>query len=355
MIVVMHPGATEAEIEGVEAALARKGLAVSRSKGSGCTVLGAIGDVDSVGDLSHLATLPGVERTVRVSSPYKLVAARDGQPRSTVRVGTSSIGPDTFSLIAGPCAVEDAEQAGVACAAAAAAGASMLRGDLYKHRTSPYAFQGLGAAGLEILAEQRRRFGLPIVAEVLDPRDLDVIADVVDVLRIGARNMQNFDLLRACALTGRPIMLKRGLSATIDEWLLAAEYAASSGNSEVVLCERGIRTFEPATRNTLDLSAVAVVQQRSHLPVIVDPSHATGSRALVAPMALAAVAAGADGVMLDVHPRPEVARCDGAQALLPSDLARLAVRLHALAAWMGRRSEPIRATGVDLVGDPDFL
>ncbi|MGH9022086.1 MAG: 3-deoxy-7-phosphoheptulonate synthase, partial [Acidimicrobiia bacterium] len=187
MIVVMHPGATDAEIEGVETALARKGLAVSVSRGSECTVLGAIGDVDSVGDLSHLAILPGVERTVRVSSPYKLVAAREGQPRSTVRVGSARIGPSTFSLIAGPCAVEDAEQAGEAAAAAAAAGASMLRGDLYKHRTSPYAFQGLGVAGLEILAEQKRRFGLPVVAEVLDSRDLDAILDVVDVLRIGAR------------------------------------------------------------------------------------------------------------------------------------------------------------------------
>ncbi len=196
----------------------------------------------------------------------------------------------------------------------------MLRGDLYKHRSSPYSFQGLGAEGVEIVAEQRRRFGLPWVAEVLDPSHLEVVADVVDVVRVGARNMQNFELLKECAKSGKPVMLKRGLSATIEEWLLAAEYVADSGSLDIILCERGIRTFEPSTRNTLDLSAVPVVQARSHLPVIVDPSHGTGHRTLVAPMALAAIAAGADGVMLDVHCDPASARCDGPQALLPDEV-----------------------------------
>jgi len=348
VIVVMQPEATESEVEGVQEVLARHGLATSVSRGQECTVIGAIGDVDAAGDLSHVAVLPGVERTVRVSTPYKLVAAREGQ-RSAVPVGSGFVGAPWFSLIAGPCAVETPAQAAEACAAAAAAGATLLRGDVYKHRTSPYAFQGLGPAGLEILAEQKARFGLPVVAEVLHPQDVDAVAGVVDVFRIGARNMQNFDLLRACSLTGRPVMLKRGLSATIEEWLLAAEYAASSGNMQIILCERGIRTFETATRNTLDLSAVSVVQQRSHLPVVVDPSHGTGSRSLVAPMTLAAVAAGADGVMIDVHPHPEAARCDGAQALLPTDLADLAERMWQLAAWMGRQVPERKPAGAGMV------
>jgi 3-deoxy-7-phosphoheptulonate synthase len=337
VIVVMQPEASESDVQGVTEALARHGLVTSVSRGQECTVVGVIGDVDAAGDLSHLAALPGVERTMRVSAPYKLVAAREGHTRSQVPVGSGCIGGDAFALIAGPCAIETPAQAGEACAAAAAAGATMLRGDLYKHRTSPYAFQGLGRAGVEILVEQKARFGLPVVVEVLQPQDVEAVVDVVDAFRIGARNMQNFDLLRACSLTGKPVMLKRGLSATIEEWLLAAEYAASSGNLNIILCERGIRTFETATRNTLDLSAVSLVQQRSHLPVIVDPSHGTGARALVGPMTLAAVAAGADGVMIDVHPHPETARCDGAQALLPSELLMLAARMWELAAWMGRK------------------
>ncbi len=269
-------------------------------------------------------------------SPYKLVAASDGQSRSLVRVGDRFVGAGTFTLVAGACAVETPEQLAAACEAAVVAGATMLRGDLFKHRTSPYAFQGLGADGVEMVAEQRRRFGLPWVAEVLDPRHLELVADVVDVVRVGARNMQHFELLKECARSGKPVMIKRGFSATIDEWLLAAEYVAASGSLDIILCERGIRTFEPSTRNTLDLSAVPVVQRRSHLPVLVDPSHGTGSRALVEPMALAAAAAGADGVMVDVHPHPASARCDGPQALLPGELAALGARLRELAVWTGR-------------------
>jgi 3-deoxy-7-phosphoheptulonate synthase len=336
LIIVMKSEATEADVEGVANALADRGMSASVSRGQEVTVVGVIGDVDAAGDLSQLSVLPGVERTMRVSHPYKLVAARENQ-RSLVRVGSTAVGPPAFTLIAGPCAIETRQQASEACAAAAAAGATMLRGDLYKHRTSPYAFQGLGPEGLDILAEQKERFGLPVVVEVLHPQEIDALVDVVDVFRVGARNMQNFDLLRACSLTGKPLMLKRGLSATIEEWLLAAEYAASSGNLDIILCERGIRTFETATRNTLDLSAVSMVQQRSHLPVIVDPSHSTGHRSLVEPMALAAVAAGADGLMIDVHPRPETALCDGPQALLPHEIVQLGARVRELATWMGRQ------------------
>jgi 3-deoxy-7-phosphoheptulonate synthase len=273
-------------------------------------------------------------------TPHPLVGGADPHARSLVRVGERFVGAGTFTLIAGPCAVESADQLAAACEAAVAAGATMLRGDLFKHRTSPYSFQGLGRDGMALVAEQRARFGLPWVAEVLDVGQLEQCADVIDVVRVGARNMQNFDLLRACAQSGKPVMLKRGLSATVEEWLLAAEYVAHSGNLDIILCERGIRTFEPSTRNTLDLSAVVVAQERSHLPVIVDPSHGTGSRALVAPMALAAVAAGADGIMVDVHADPPTARCDGPQALLPDEVVALGARLRDLAAWTGRRTEP---------------
>ena len=273
---------------------------------------------------------------VHTLAGHPLVARHESANRTSVRVGDQFVGAGTFTLIAGPCAVETPEQVADACAAAVAAGATMLRGDLYKHRSSPYSFQGLGAEGVEIVAEQRHRFGLPWVAEVLDPAHLEVVADVVDVVRVGARNMQNFELLKECAKSGKPVMLKRGLSATIEEWLFAAEYVADSGSLDIILCERGIRTFEPSTRNTLDLSAVPVVQARSHLPVIVDPSHSTGHRALVAPMALAAVAAGADGVMIDVHCDPASARCDGPQALLPDEITELGGKLSDLSRWMGR-------------------
>jgi 3-deoxy-7-phosphoheptulonate synthase len=274
-------------------------------------------------------------------TPHPLVGGSEPGARTLVRVGEHFVGAGTFTLVAGPCAVETPEQLAAACAAAVAAGATMLRGDLYKHRTSPYSFQGLGVDGLAMMAEQRERFGLPWVAEVLDVKQLELVADVIDVVRVGARNMQNFELLRACAQTGKPVMIKRGLSATVEEWLLAAEYVAHSGNVDIILCERGIRTFEPSTRNTLDLSAVVVAQERSHLPIIVDPSHGTGSRSLVAPMALAAVAAGADGIMIDVHADPPSARCDGPQALLPDEAIELGARLRELATWTGRRVDRV--------------
>ncbi len=273
---------------------------------------------------------------------HRLVAMTDTCARSTVRAGSAVVGGDTFTLVAGACAVETPEQLGAACDAAVAAGATLLRGDLFKHRTSPYAFQGLREDGVALVAHERARAGLPWVIEVLHPDDLETVDAIADVVRVGARNMQNFELLKECARSGKPVMLKRGLSATIDEWLLAAEYVAASGSLDIILCERGIRTFETATRNTLDLSAVPVVRERSHLPVVVDPSHSTGSRALVEPMALAAVAAGADGVMLDVHPDPAGARCDGPQALLPGEAAALGAKLRGLARWTGRTvDEPV--------------
>jgi 3-deoxy-7-phosphoheptulonate synthase len=339
VIVVMNIAAAPHQVDAVARAIGEQALAPFVSRGVERTVVGAVGDVDgalAADAIAHLESLAGVERVVRLTTPYKLVASHADRGRSTVRAGTGVIGPDTFTLIAGPCAVETPELLAASCEAAVAAGATALRGDLYKHRTSPYAFQGLGADGIDMVAEQRRRFGLPWVAEVLSPQHLEVIADVVDVVRVGARNMQNFELLKECARSGKTVMLKRGFSATVEEWLLAAEYVAASGTLDIVLCERGIRTHEPATRNTLDLSVVPLLRERTHLPVIVDPSHGTGHRSLVAPMALAAVVAGADGVMVDVHASPEHARCDGPQALLPSEVQLLGTQLFDLARWTGR-------------------
>ena len=246
------------------------------------------------------------------------------------------MGRGAFTIIAGPCAVESEEQAMIATKAAKEAGATILRGDVFKPRTSPYSFQGLGERGLEILEECRRETGLPFIVEVLDVHRVEDVANVADCIRVGTRNAQNFELLRELGMTNKPIMLKRGLAMTIDEWLQSAEYIAQRGNSEIILCERGIRTFEPATRNTLDLAGMAVAQHESHLPVIVDPSHAVGKRHLVRPMALAAVAAGADAVMIDVHHDPETALCDGEQALLPEDMVSLGEELRAVSEALGR-------------------
>jgi 3-deoxy-7-phosphoheptulonate synthase len=253
-----------------------------------------------------------------------------------VKVGPAAVGRETFTIIAGPCAVESEGQALAAARGAKAAGATILRGGAYKPRTSPYSFQGLGERGLEILARCREDTGLPVVTEVMEPRDVELVASWADALQVGTRNMQNFALLREVGATSKPVLLKRGFSATVEEWLMAAEYVAQRGNSEIILCERGIRTFETATRNTLDLGGMVVAQQESHLPVIVDPSHAMGHRELVAPMARAAIAAGADGVMIDVHHDPGEALCDGPQALTPADLLELSNDLHALALALGR-------------------
>ena len=282
-----------------------------------------------------------------MADPYALVGTNGRSGRSTVTAGGATIGPGTFTLIAGPCAVESAEQTLAAAQMAISAGASLLRGGAFKPRTSPYAFHGLGADGLRILSDVRAETGVPFVTEVLDTRDVDLVADHADMLQIGARNMQNFTLLRAVGSTGKPVLLKRGLSATIDEWLLAAEYVAAAGNEDIVLCERGIRTFENATRNTLDISAVPVAQRLTHLPVIIDPSHSGGRRDLVLPLSRAAVAIGADGLIIECHPVPEVALCDGPQALGPQDMPDLAALMKDVPRLAGRALAKVPAEAGD--------
>jgi 3-deoxy-7-phosphoheptulonate synthase len=335
MVVVMQQEATEADIESVCEKVRAAGGEAFVSRGAVHTVVGLVGDTERF-EAIPWGQLPGVDHVIRIGKPYKMVA-RDLHPDfTTVKVGPAAIGRGSYTLIAGPCAVESEEQARIATRAAKAAGATVLRGDVFKPRTSPYSFQGLGERGLEILQECRRDTGLPIIVEVVDVSQVQHVADVADCLRIGTRNAQNFELLKECGLTNKPVMLKRGLAMTIDEWLQAAEYVAQRGNSEIILCERGIRTYETATRNTLDLAGMAVAQHESHLPVIVDPSHAVGKRHLVGPMALAAVAAGADAVMIDVHHDPEGALCDGPQALLPEEIEDLGSRLAAVAQAVGR-------------------
>jgi 3-deoxy-7-phosphoheptulonate synthase len=335
MVVVMKADATEADIEAVAERVRAVGGEAFVSRGTVHTIIGLVGDTDRFQAIP-LQQLPGVDHVIQVGKPYKMVA-RDLHPQTTtVKVGTTPVGRDSFTIIAGPCAVESEEQAMVATKAAKASGATILRGDVYKPRTSPYSFQGLGEEGLEILAACRRGTGLPIVVEVVDVSHVRHVAEIADCIRVGTRNAQNFELLKEVGLTNKPVMLKRGLAMTVEEWLQAAEYIAQRGNSEIILCERGIRTFEPSTRNTLDLAGMAAAQAETHLPVIVDPSHAVGKRYLVAPMARAAIAAGADGVMIDVHPDPEHALCDGQQALLPEEMIELGEDLARLAEALGR-------------------
>src|SRR6202451_4288736 len=335
MVVVMAAEAGETEIEGVVDRVRAAGGAAFLSRGMSRTIVGLVGDVDHL-DTLNLRGMPGVSDVVRISKPYKLVSREHHRERSVIRVGGVPIGPDTLTVIAGPCAVETAEQTLASALMARSAGASLLRGGAYKPRTSPYAFQGLGETGLKILAEVREQTGLPIVTEVVDPGDVDLVASYADMLQVGTRNMQNFPLLQAVGGIGKPVMLKRGMNATIEEWLMAAEYIAQRGNLDIVLCERGIRTFEKATRNTLDISAVPVAQRLSHLPVIVDPSHSGGRRDLVLPLSRAAIAVGADGIIVDVHPEPAAALCDGDQALVDSDIRELAAVMSVLPQLMGR-------------------
>ncbi|MBV9592753.1 MAG: 3-deoxy-7-phosphoheptulonate synthase [Actinobacteria bacterium] len=337
MVIVMAPSASAADIDTVVAHVAAHGGEAFVSRGVTRTIIGVVGSEDVL-ETIDASRLSGVAETMRITAPYKLVSAENHSQRTTVRVGGVPIGPETFTLIAGPCAVETAEQTFEAARMAKRAGATLLRGGAYKPRTSPYAFQGRGEDGLKLLAEVRDAVGLPIVTEVLDNRDVDIVAEYADMLQIGTRNMQNFALLQAVGRTGKPVMLKRGLMATYEEWLMAAEYIAQRGNLDIVLCERGIRSYEPAIRNMLDVSAVPMVKSLSHLPVIIDPSHAAGRRDLVVPLARAGIAAGADGVMVDVHPHPESALVDGAQALSGSLLAELAVAVTTLPPLLGRTS-----------------
>jgi 3-deoxy-7-phosphoheptulonate synthase len=336
MIVVMKKGAVEAEIEGVAARIRELGFAAHLSRGEERTIIGVVGDDRRVAEEGMFESLPGVAECVRILKPFKLAARDFVASRTVVRIGEVAVGDREIVVAAGPCAVESWEQLEEVALAAKACGASLLRGGAFKPRSSPYSFQGLGEEGLKLLARAREATGLPVVTEVMTPEAVPLVERYADCLQIGARNMQNFNLLQACGKAARPVLLKRGPSATLEELLMAAEYILSSGNRDVILCERGLRTFERATRNTLDLSAVAVLTEWSHLPVIVDPSHGTGHRSLVAPMARAAIACGADGLILEVHPHPERALSDGPQSLTPQMLAETMEGVGAIARAVGR-------------------
>jgi 3-deoxy-7-phosphoheptulonate synthase len=334
VVVVMQPGASAEDVGNVVARVEAAGGEAFVSSGVTRTIIGLVGDIDTFAGL-NLRAMPGVADVMRVSAPYKLVSRTNHPQMSTVLVGGVPIGPDTFTLIAGPCAVETPQQTLEAAEMAKAAGATLLRGGAYKPRTSPYAFQGLGEAGLKILADVREATGLPVVTEVVDPHDVDLVSSYADMLQIGTRNMANFGLLQAVGQCGKPVMLKRGLSATIQEFLMAAEYILKQGNYDVILCERGIRTFETMTRNTLDLGSIPLIKRLTHLPIIVDPSHGTGDRASVPAMARAAVALGADGLMVEVHPQPEKALSDGPQSLTPAGFETLMQSVRAIARVVG--------------------
>ena len=336
MVVVMHSGATDDDVRKIVHAISEVGGDAFVSRGKHQTIIGLVGDIAQFMELP-LHAFPGVEDVIRVSKPYKLVSNETHPGPSTVWVRDTPIGRDTVTLIAGPCAVETPEQTERACRMAKEAGATILRGGAYKPRTSPYAFQGLGQSGLEILHDTARDLGLPFVTEVVTPADVETVASKADMLQVGARNMQNFQLLKEVGIAGKPVLLKRGLTATIDEWIMAAEYIAHTGNLQVVLCERGIRTYEPMTRNTLDVSAVPVAQSLTHLPIIIDPSHSGGKRELVLPLIRAGIAVGADGVIVDVHPEPEAALCDGPQALVNDDVATLRETMVRFSAAAGRK------------------
>lgn len=336
MVVVMEERATEAQIEQVIARLVDMGLAVHRSTGTSRTVLGAVGGTRSV-EPARIEVLDGVHEVLRITEPYKL-ASRAFRPEGTVvSVGDVRIGGSEVIVMAGPCSAETPEQVDATAAAVKRAGAKILRGGAFKPRTSPYSFPGLGEEGLRMLRAAADQHDLRLVSEVMDVTQIELVDRYADILQVGARNMQNFSLLRELGHVRKPVLLKRGISATIEEWLLSAEYVLSGGNTDVILCERGIRTFEHYTRNTLDISAIPVVKKLSHLPIIVDPSHGTGRRDKVVPMARAAVAAGADGLIVEVHNDADHALSDGAQSLFPDQFERLMAELRIIAPAIGRR------------------
>jgi 3-deoxy-7-phosphoheptulonate synthase len=336
MIIVMRPKATQQDVEIVTKKIVEAGLQVHLSQGESRTIIGVIGDKKLIAKLPT-DVFPGVEKSVSVTESYKLVSREFKQEDSIIDINGTLIGGKHLGIMAGPCAVESMEQLLEAAQVVKAAGAQFLRGGAYKPRTSPYAFQGLEEKGLEMLAEAREKTGLKIVTEVVDSASVDTVSQFADILQIGARNMQNFNLLKTVGRTDKAVLLKRGLSATISEWLNAAEYVMSEGNYNVILCERGIRTFETYTRNTLDLGAVAAVKTLSHLPVIVDPSHGTGLWKMVRPMARAAIAAGADGLMIEVHPNPAEALCDGNQSLTPENFHLLMNEIGGISELMGKQ------------------
>jgi len=335
MIVVMKVGSSDKEVAGVIKRIESAGLKTHLSQGVERTIVGVVGQIFAeLEDMLEL--LPGVDEVIRVSKPYKL-SSREFHPLdTTVKVGGITIGGKEIVVMAGPCAVENEQQLLETAKAIKAAGATILRGGAFKPSTSPYHFRGLGEPGLELLAQVKREVGLPIITEVMTPGEVEMVASYSDILQIGARNMQNFNLLEEVGKTGKPVMLKRGMSATIQEWLLAAEYVLAQGNEQLMLCERGIRTFETYTRNTMDISVIPIVEKVSHLPIIADPSHGTGKWYLVIPMALAAVAAGADGIMVEVHPHPDLALKDGAQSLTFGNFKQLMSQLKSVAEAVGR-------------------
>ncbi|MCI9403198.1 MAG: 3-deoxy-7-phosphoheptulonate synthase [Oscillospiraceae bacterium] len=335
MVVVMKPTARQADIEKLVKEFEGQGLQVGITNGVDCTILGLVGDTTAV-DLNKITTNEQVERVMRVSEPYKR-ANRKFHPEDTVvKVGSAAIGGGSFSVIAGPCSVESKDQITAVARDVKASGAAMLRGGAFKPRTSPYSFQGMGTPGLDLLLEAKAETGLPIVTELMSEKYCQLFEDKVDVIQIGARNMQNFDLLKEVGKLSKPVLLKRGLSNSYEEWIMSAEYIMSEGNENVILCERGVRTFETFTRNTLDVSAIPAVKRMSHLPVIVDPSHAAGMYWMVEPLALAAVAAGADGLIIEVHNDPQNAKCDGQQSLTPEKFDALMAKIRALLELTGR-------------------
>jgi 3-deoxy-7-phosphoheptulonate synthase len=345
MVIVMKERATEAQIDAVVAQLVEMGFDIHRSQGRAHTVIGAVGT--GTVDTELIAIQDGVKEVLRISEPYKL-ASRTFRPDNTVvTIGDVRIGGEEVVVMAGPCSAESEEQVEASAAAVKRAGAKILRGGAFKPRSSPYSFQGLGEAGLRMLRAAADRHDLKLVTEVMEVSQIELIEGYADILQVGARNMQNYSLLRELGRARKPVLLKRGISATIEEWLLSAEYVLAGGNKNVILCERGIRTFESYTRNTLDISAIPVVQQLSHLPVIADPSHGTGRRDKVAPMARAAVAAGADGLIIEVHCDPDHARSDGAQSMFPAQFERLMAELKVIAPAIGRSIcvEPVARRG----------
>jgi 3-deoxy-7-phosphoheptulonate synthase len=336
MIIVMQPDAGDAEIDAVEAKIRAHGLAVHISRGTERTLIGAIGDERAL-EPEMFDPMPGVEKSMHIVKQYKMVAREWHKENTVVDAGGVPIGGNTVQVIGGPCSVETAEQMSAAARGVKVAGARLMRGGAFKPRTSPYAFQGKGVEGLELLRSAADGQGLPIVTELMDLRMLDTFLEYdVDVIQIGTRNMQNFDLLKEVGKIDKPVILKRGMSATINEWLMAAEYIAAGGNHNIIFCERGIRTFETAYRNVLDVTAIPVLKRETHLPVIVDPSHAGGKAWMVPALSLAAVAAGADGLLIEVHPNPCDAWCDADQALTPAEFSALMRQLGAVARAVGR-------------------
>ena len=339
MVIIMKPGTKKEDIEALADTFRAQGLDVGITHGIGCTILGLVGDTTEL-DMDKISMEDHVERVMRVQEPYKK-ANRKFHPEDTVvTVGTARIGGGNFSVIAGPCSVESEAQICAVAQDVKLSGAALLRGGAFKPRTSPYSFQGMGTHGLDLLMEAREQTGLPIVSEIMDPRMAELFEQEVDLVQVGARNMQNFELLKEVGKMSKPILLKRGLSNTYEEWIMSAEYIMAAGNENVILCERGIRTFETYTRNTLDVSAIPAIKQMSHLPVIVDPSHAAGMYWMVEPLAMAAIAAGADGLIIEVHNDPPHAKCDGQQSLTPKKFDELMKKVRVLAPMMGKTLTP---------------